>query len=113
MVLMAMTTALLLTVFLVNALLMLYTRSVIQHAADVGARAAARSGGSEATCESLAAQTISNLANIHSDGTSVQCSRGTLTTTATVTANLDPVFSALGPDWSFTIRATSATDPIP
>ena len=37
-VLMAMAMALLFTLFLVNALLMLYARSVLQHAADIGAR---------------------------------------------------------------------------
>ena len=112
-VLLAMTTALALTLFLVNALLMLYARSVIQHAADVGARSAARSGGSEAACETLATRTIADLAKVYDGDTSVQCSRTALTTTATVTADLDPVFSDFGPAWSFTIRATSATEPVP
>ena len=112
-VLMAVTAALVLTLFLVNALLMLYARSVIQHAADVGARIGARSGGSEVNCETLATQTIADLAELYTDDTDVQCSRGTLITTATVNANLDPVFTAFGPDWSFTIRATSSTEPVP
>ena len=112
-VLMAMGTALILTMFLVNALLMLYARSVIQHAADVGARSAARSGGTEAACETTAGETITELAELYADDTSVLCSRGALITTATVTANLEPAFSDLGPDWSFTIRASTATEPVP
>ena len=112
-VLMAMGTALLLTLFLVNALLMLYARSVIQHAADAGARSAARSGGTEAACETVATETITELANLYTDDTSVLCSRGALITNATVTADLEPVFPDLGPDWSFTIRASTATEPVP
>ena len=110
---MAMGTALALTVLLVNALLMLYARSVIQHAADVGARSAARSGGSASVCETLAAATIEDLASLYLDSTAVHCSRGAFTTTATVSADLDPVFPDLGPGWSFTIRATTATEPAP
>ena len=112
-VLMAMGTALALTVLLVNALLMLYARSVIQHAADVGARSAARSGGSASVCETLITATIGDLASLYRDDTAVQCSRGATTTTATVSADLDPVFPDLGPGWSFTIRATTATEPAP
>ena len=118
---MAMGTALLLTLFLVNALLMLYARSVIQHAADAGARSAARSGGTEAACETVATETITELANLYTDDTSVLCSRGALISNATVTADLEPVFIRppstpardLGPDWSFTIRASTATEPVP
>ena len=110
---MAVITALVLTLFLFNALLMLYTRSVIQHAADAGARAGARVGGTEAACETLANRTIADLANIYTSGASVECSKGPLTTTAAITARLQPMFSAFGPDWSFTIRAASVTEPEP
>ena len=112
-VLMAMAVALLLTLFLVNALLMLYARSVLQHAADIGARNGARSGGTEATCEIATAEAIERLASLYAGSATVRCSRGTPATSATVTALLEPVFSNLGPDWDVTVRATSATEIVP
>ena len=112
-VLVAMATALLVALFLVNALLMLYARSVLQHAADIGARNGARSGGSEATCEIATAEAIQRLAALYAGSATVQCSRETLATSATVTARLEPVFRDLGPEWDVTIRATSATEIVP
>ena len=112
-VLMAMGVALLLTLFLVNALLMLYARSVLQHAADIGARNGARSGGTEATCEVAATEAIGSLAALYADSAAVECARETLFTSATVTARLQPVFSDLGPDWDVTVRATSSTELVP
>ena len=110
-VLAAVAAALALTLFLFNALLMLYTRSVIQHAADVGARAGARAGGDTAACKDRAARTIADLANLYAPSTSVECQKGTFAT-ATITAQLKPVFPAFGPDWDFTIRAASTTEPV-
>ena len=110
---MAMSIALMLALFLVNALLMLYTRSVLQHAADVGARSGARSGGTESACEATVTQTIEGLASLYAESVSVECSRETLATIATVTADLEPVFSGLGPAWELTVRAASATEPVP
>lgn len=112
-VLMAMGVALLLTLLLVNALLMLYARSVLQHAADIGARSGARSGGTENSCEIATAEAIERLAALYAGSAGVECSREALVTSATVTALLKPVFSNLGPDWNVTIRATSATEPVP
>lgn len=118
---MAVAAALALTLFLFNALLMLYARSVIQHAADVGARAGARAGGDTAACKKQADQTIADLANLYASSARVKCERETLataaettaeTTTATITARLEPVFPAFGPDWDFTIRAASTTEPV-
>ena len=110
---MAMATALLVTLFLVNALLMLYARSVLQHAADVGARNGARSGGTEATCETATAEAIERLASLYAESATVRCSRATQATSATVTARLEPVFRDLGPDWDMTVRATSTTELVP
>lgn len=114
---MAVAAALALTLFLFNALLMLYARSVIQHAADVGARAGARAGGDTAACKDRADQTIADLANLYAPSTQVMCKRVTLATdaeitVAEITAPLEPVFPAFGPDWSFTIRAVSTTEPV-
>lgn len=115
---MAVAAALALTLFLFNALLMLYARSVIQHAADVGARAGARSGGDTAVCQDRADRTIANLANLYASSTTVKCEKVPLATTvaeitrAEITAELEPMFSNFGPNWSFTIRASSATEPI-
>ncbi|MCY4368007.1 MAG: pilus assembly protein [bacterium] len=112
-VLMAMAMALLFTLFLVNALLMLYARSVLQHAADIGARNGARSGGTEATCEIATAEAIERLAALYADSAAVECSRETVATSSTVTARLEPVFSNFGPDWDVTVRATSSTELVP
>lgn len=112
-VLMAMAVALLLTLFLVNALLMLYARSVLQHAADIGARNGARSGGTETSCQVAATEAIGSLAALYADSAAVDCARETLVTSATVTARLQPVFSDLGPDWDVTVRAASSTEPVP
>ena len=112
-VLMAMAVALLLTLFLVNALLMLYARSALQHAADIGARNGARSGGTETACEIAATETITGLVSLYAESAVVECSRETPATTATVTARLEPVFPNLGPDWDVTVRATSATEVVP
>lgn len=112
-VLVAMATALLVTVFFVNALLMLYARSVLQHAADIGARNGARSGGTEVTCEVATTEAIERLAALYAESATVRCSREALATSATVTARLEPVFKDLGPDWDVTIRATSATEFVP
>lgn len=114
-VLAAVGVALMVTLFLVNALFMLYARSVIQHAADVGARAGARAGGGESVCEARADQTISELANLYASGALVKCRTKLLTadaviTAAVITAQLEPLFPAFGPDWNFTIRATAAAD---
>ena len=112
-VLMAMMSVLVITIFMFNAILMLYARSVTQHAADVGARSAARSGGTEAMCEAVAADTIKTLAALYADDTSIQCSKGTTATSATVLADLGPAFGDLGPRWRFTIRSTVVTEPVP
>lgn len=111
--LMAMGMALITTVFLMNGLLMLYTRSVIQHAADSGARAGALSGGTGPICEETAERIISGLANLYQDSTEVDCNRGAALTRAEISAQLRPVFHSLGPSWSFTMRATSVTEPVP
>ena len=108
-VLAAVGVALTVTLFLVNALFMLYARSVIQHAADEGARAGARPGGGEGVCERLAAQTISDLANLYASGASVECITEPLFTAAVITARLEPLFPAFGPGWSFTVRASAAS----
>ena len=118
---MAVAAALALTLFLFNALLMLYARSVIQHAADVGARAGARSGGddavAEAVCEDRADRTITDLANLYASSTTVKCEKKPFDTaaetTAEIAARLEPMFPAFGPDWNFTIHAASATEPNP
>ncbi len=121
---MAVAAALALTLFLFNALLMLYARSVIQHAADVGARAGARASataGGIAACEDRANRTIADLANIYASSAQVKCERESLATAAEITVDitaaeitalLEPVFPAFGPDWSFTIRAVSTTEPV-
>ena len=113
--LMAMGLALITTAFMMNALLMLYTRSVIQYAADSGARTAALSGGTEQACEDAARAIITDLAHLYRDSNSTvpRCSRDSELTTAQITASLRPVFPALGPSWNFTIRATSVTEPVP
>ena len=111
--LMAMGMALITAAFLLNGLLMLYTRSVIQHAADSGARAGALSGGTGPICEDAAEGIISGLANLYQDSTEVDCDRGEALTTAAITARLRPVFPSLGPSWSFTMQATSVTEPVP
>ncbi len=110
---MAMGVALLMTLFLVNALLMLYARSVLQHAADTGARTGARTAGTEIACETWAEEAIAGLASLYADSASVECARDALDTTATVTATLRPLFADLGPDWEVTVRATSVTEPVP
>ena len=111
---MAVAAALALTLFLFNALLMLYARSVIQHAADAGARAGARSGGDTAVCEARADRTIADLANLYASSAKVKCKEPTASeTTAEIDARLEPMFPAFGPDWNFTIQAASATEPIP
>ena len=112
-VLVAMAMALLVTLFLVNALLMLYARSVLQHAADIGARNGARSGGTEAGCEIATTEAVERLAALYADSAVVECSRETPATSATVAARLEPVFSNLGPDWNVTVRATSTTEIVP
>lgn len=111
--LMAIGMALITVVFLMNGLLMLYTRSVIQYAADSGARAGALSGGTGPICEEAAERIISALANLYQDSTEVECNRGGALTTAQIAARLRPVFPSLGPSWSFTMRATSVTEPVP
>ncbi len=110
---MAMGVALLLTLLLVNVLLMLYGRSVLQHAADIGARNGARSGGTETSCETATAEAIERLAALYAGSAGVECSRETLATSATVTARLEPVFTGLGSGWDVTVRATSATEVVP
>lgn len=111
---MAVAAALALTLFLFNALLMLYARSVIQHAADAGARAGARKGGDTAACEYRADRTIADLANLYASSTSVECKKvAPDTTAAEIEAWLEPMFPAFGPDWNFTIHAASATEPNP
>lgn len=109
--LMVMLTALLITVFMFNAVFMLYARSVMQHAADVGARSAARPGGTEAICEVVATDTIENLAALYADHITVSCNKGSAITSATVLADLRQVFGDAGPRWRFTIRATVVTEP--
>ncbi len=109
--LVAMASALLIMVFLFNAVLMLYARSVMQHAADLGARSAARSGGTEATCEAMATTTIESLAAVYADDTSVGCRKERTATSATIQADIGPVFGDIGPRWRFTIRSTVATEP--
>jgi len=111
--LMSMGVALLTVVFLMNGLLMLYTRSVIQYAADSGARAGALSGGTETTCADTATGIIEDLAHYYHKSAEVACTRGTETTTASIDARLAPLFPALGPSWSFTTRATGVTEPVP
>ena len=111
--LMAMGMALITVAFLMNGLLMLYTRSVIQYAADSGARAGALSGGTERICEETADRVISGLANLYQQSTTVDCDRGAALTTAQIAARLRPAFPSLGPSWSFTMRATSVTEPVP
>ena len=111
--LMAMGMALITAVFLMNGLLMLYTRSVIQYAADSGARAGALSGGTGPICEEAAERIISGLANLYLDSTEVNCNREDALTTAEIAARLRPVFPSLGPSWSFTMQATSVTEPVP
>ena len=111
--LMAMGMALIMAVFLMNGLLMLYTRSVIQYAADSGARAGALSGGTGPICEDTAERIISGLANLYQDSTEVVCDRRETLTTAVIAARLLPIFPLLGPSWSFTMRATSVTEPVP
>ena len=111
--LMAMGMALITAAFLMNGLLMLYTRSAIQHAADSGARAGALSGGTGAICEDTAGRIITALANLYQDSTEVDCVRQDALTTAEIAARLRPVFPSLGPTWSFTMRATSVTEPVP
>lgn len=110
---MAMGMALITIAFLMNGLLMLYTRSVIQYAADSGARAGALSGGTERICEEAAAGIIAGLANIYQYSTAVDCDRREALTTVQIAARLRPVFPSLGPSWSFTMRATSVTEPVP
>jgi hypothetical protein len=111
--LMAMGMALITTAFLMNGLLMLYARSVIQYAADSGARAGALSGGTGQVCKETAEGIISGLANIYQDSTEVKCNRKEALTTAEIAAQLRPVFPSLGPSWSFAMRATSVTEPVP
>lgn len=111
--LMAMGMALITAAFLMNGLLMLYTRSVIQYAADSGARAGALSGGTASICEDNAERIISSLAGLYQDSTEVDCDRQEALTTAEIAARLRPVFPSLGPSWSFTMRATSVTEPVP
>ncbi len=111
--LMSMGMALIMVVFLMNALLMLYTRSVIQHAADTGARVGALSGGSDASCEGSAHGVIADLAHTYRRSVTVTCVRGPELTTATVQAQLQPMFPSLGPSWSFTMRGTAVTEPVP
>ena len=111
--LMAMGMALITAAFLMNSLLMLYTRSVIQYAADSGARAGALSGGTESMCEDAAERIISSLAGLYQDSTEVDCDRQEALTMAQIAARLRPVFPSLGPSWSFTMRATSVTEPVP
>lgn len=110
---MAMVSGLLITVFMFNAILILYARSVAQHAADVAARSAARTGGTVVMCEAIASDTIKALAALYADDTTVQCSKGRTTTSATVLADLGPAFGDLGPRWSFSITATVVTEPEP
>ena len=112
-VLISVAMALVVTLFLVNALLMLYTRSVFQHAADVGARAGTWPRGNESACVRRANGVISDLAGLYASGAQVRCITEPLVTTAEITARLEPLFPAFGPDWSFTIRASTATDQIP
>ncbi|MXZ07157.1 MAG: hypothetical protein F4Y75_06580 [Acidimicrobiia bacterium] len=111
--LMSMGVALLTVVFLMNGLLMLYTRSVIRYAADSGAQAGALSGGTVTTCADTATAIIEELAHYHRKSTQVTCTRGPDTTTASIGVRLAPLFPALGPSWSFTTRATSVTEPVP
>ena len=111
--LMAMGMALITAVFLMNGLLMLYTRSVIQYAADSGARAGALSGGTGPICEEAAERIISGLASLYQDSTEVNCDRREALTTAVIAARLRPVFPSLGPSWSFIMQATSVTEPVP
>lgn len=124
-VLTAVAAALALTLFLFNALLMLYARSVIQHAADVGARAGALTGNTVTDCKEQAERTIADLANLYASSAPVVCQSEPFdksrpldkskphVSTATITARLEPMFPAFGPDWSFTIRAASAAEPNP
>lgn len=111
--LMAMGMALITAAFLMNGLLMLYTRSVIQYAADSGARAGALSGGTGPICEDTAERIIASMATLYQDSTEVDCDRQEALTTAEIAARLRPVFPSLGPSWSFTMRATSVTEPVP
>lgn len=111
--LMAMGMALITAAFLMNGLLMLYTRSVIQYAADSGARAGALSGGTGPICEETAERIIAGLASLYQDSIEVDCDREEVLTTAALAARLRPVFPSLGPSWSFTMRATSVTEPVP
>ncbi len=107
----AIMTVLVVMVFLFNAIFMLYARSVAHHAAYLGARSAARPGGSEASCESVVGATFESLASMYADDTSVRCIRGSTVTSATVRADLGPVFGDLGPRWRFTIRGSAVTEP--
>lgn len=114
-VLLSIAVGLLFTLTLTNALLMLYGRAALQHAADAGARAGGRAerGGEIAACRQAAERAVANLAALYVNHVSIEC-QGTTggggLVTAVVHADLPPVFTGLGPRWKFTIRSTSVRE---
>lgn len=114
-VLLSITVGLLFTLTLTGALLMLYGRAALQHAADAGARAGGRAerGSETAACRQAAERAVADLAALYANRVSIAC-RGTTgaggLVTAVVRADLPPVFAGLGPRWQFTIRSTSVRE---
>lgn len=117
-VLLSIAVGLLFTLTLTNALLMLYGRAALQHAADAGARAGSRAGdGNEtAVCQRTADRVIADLAALYVSHAAAACrlaenAGGGELVAAVVQADLPPVFDGLGPRWNFTIRSASVREP--
>lgn len=114
-VLLSISVGLLFTLTLVNALLMLYGRAALQHAADAGARAGGRAeqGREAAACREAAGRAVADLAALYVDRVSIACRRvagGGGLAVAVLHADLPPVFTGLGPSWRFTIRSASVRE---
>lgn len=117
-VLLSIAVGLLFTLTLTNALLMLYGRSALQHAADAGARAGSRAGpGDEAAaCRRTADRVIADLAALFAAHAAASCrtagdGAGGQLVAAVVQADLPPVFDGLGPRWNVTLRSASVREP--
>lgn len=114
-VLLSISVGLLFTLTLVNALLMLYGRAALQHAADAGARAGGRAeqGREAAACREAAGRAVADLAALYVNRVSIACrpaTGGGGLVAAALRADLPPVFAGLGPSWRFTVRSSSVRE---
>lgn len=87
-----------------------YGLGVVRGALDEGARAGAVFGGGEGVCERVASDTLSQLLSGRLGGSSVTCRQSGTQLVAEATGTFEAWLPGV-PDWTFTLRASSAVEP--